>query len=212
MKLKKELWLKHRSKDFCDDATWNYIKQAGFWTERDHETKTLYIFVPETGNSIGRQKLNLLHAFDWLWNFLFIPIVGVHIGFFIQYLSYKSKVITIIKAFEPKKIYIVSYSQGGGNSAFLHVHLKKRKYDVESYSYGAPRAYTVLLALIVKLRGLDKGLYRIVNGSDIVTKVPLMIFTFMHIGKKVQIGKRKFVSVKDHTPDEIENSLIEAQE
>ena len=199
------LFKMHRRKRLDDTVFWRYVTQTGFWTERDHDSKTMFIFFPETGNALSKQE-KLLSYYDWLWNFLVIPLIGVHVGFLVQHLSRLRKMRTMIKAFKPRKIYAVGYSQGGGNGLISAGWMKRKKYDVEYYSYGAPRTFGLVWTIVLTILGLKHC--RVVNGSDLVTKVPFLAMGFTHHGRVLRIGKSKVLwSTTDHYPDEYTRNL-----
>lgn len=146
---------------------------------------------------------------DWKNNFEFSKLYfrngEVHKGFFKQAVkifrseNFKNK---------DKKITIVGHSSGAAVAQALALLLESLNFKyLNIITLGSPRVFCLKL-----VRYFNKNIkhYRIVNGIDIVTFLPPIIFNYFHTGLKIQIGKAKwyknllylfFKSLKDHKPD-----------
>lgn len=198
------LFREHRFYPPDTEAFWSFVAQSGFWTKRDHTKKHLTIYIPETMRSLEKQK-PFLSWYDWLFNFLFIPIIGIHGGFLFQFLMLKQTLKVKVRAFKPKIVTVVGYSQGGAVGLLASMYLKAKRYDVECYTYGSPRVLGWFWYALVAMTRLQ--VIRVVNKADIVTKVPFAIFGFKHYGVKIQLGRSFDSPVEAHKPDEYLKAL-----
>lgn len=96
------------------------------------------------------------------------------------------------------KIFVTGHSLGGA-SALICTNRLESKFHVEAcYTYGAPRPGSWKYAYSFKT-----PVFRVRNNNDLVTKVPLMLLGYKHVGSLVYIdrhgvlrtGKVKFVTL-----------------
>lgn len=131
---------------------------------------------------------------DWLVNFNY-PIKpyrnmkdGIwlaHGGFVKAYKNIRSKVIELAE--KADKIYISGYSQGGAYALLAHEDLSFYDMSVETITYAAPKVFWWFGFWNLKKR--MKNLTLVQNRGDIVTKLPFIFMGFLHIGKKIKLGK-----------------------
>lgn len=195
----------YRNSNSKDDVYWFKVFQSGFWWKQ--EENDLIIFFPETLKNLKEQKKFPWDLVDWLFNFLFIPIFGIHGGFLFQFLRLRKSMKTLIKSLNISKIIIVGYSQGAGVGLIASLYLAINRYDVKGYGYAGPRVFGWIWWIISKIISLNWT--RIQYGGDVVTKLPPFIFGFVHLGNKIHMNKKFWPKFKDHFPSAYENALKE---
>ncbi len=109
------------------------------------------------------------------------------------------------------KIVVTGHSRGAALAALCAVDLQYNFPDknVEAYLFGCPRIGNVAFAKSYNNR-VFKTL-RIVNGNDIVTKIPPAIFGYRHIGTRISVGHIRtplVFSKKAHYPSMYYKNLI----
>jgi hypothetical protein len=135
---------------------------------------------------------------DWIQNFKFwikkYNNEYIHSGFLENYLIVKKNIHYIIEhlGYEIDKIIISGYSQGAALSVLCYEDLMKTYFNVYCYTFGSPRIYW-LANKTFKNRFNNVFNYQIFG--DIITKLPLWIFGFRHVGNIVKLGKRKIIAL-----------------
>jgi len=145
---------------------------------------------------------------DWLQNFSFwkVPYKNMpvrwkaHAGFVKKWKSIHEKVLALVEFHtEISFVSIRGYSQGAAIGVLAHEDIGFNFPDIPimSFVFGCPR---VLSLSGIKIRNRFDTFYRIKNGGDIVTGIPPWWFGYIHVGKEIQIGKKKLctLSVEDH--------------
>lgn len=156
---------------------------------------------------------------DWLDNFKFwrrdvrktkpygdiTNDVEVHSGFITQYQTVRDLIHNIIKE-NPRchEIICTGHSLGGALATLCAVDIQYN-FDsvlVSCITFGSPRVGNKAFTKSFKRRVPNS--IRIVNGSDIVCKVPFLIFFFRHVHNIGKVGKKKWylISTDDHYPNE----------
>lgn len=191
----------------------NEITQTGmYWEVIDDK---LYLAFRETQDSFGKffSKENLKTILDWLYNFFACKTKGIHTGFLVKTLSIYKEVRRVIEKEKYSKICFVGFSQGGAIANIMYDFLSKRKIiktDSESIVFGSPRPFTWLYKIHPST---IKNTVRIINGSDIVTRVPPFLMRFKHVPCQiVYLNEKPFFtkwipSFKDHSAAAYRNSL-----
>lgn len=192
----------------------NKLTQTGvYWEVIDD---TLYIAFRETQDTFGKtfSKETLRTILDWIYNFASCKTKGFHTGFLIKALSVYRPVRRIIAKEKYSKIYLVGFSQGGAIANIMYDFFLKRKIiktDSESIVFGSPRPFTWFYRihpLVVKKT------IRVVNGSDIVTRVPPFLMGFKHVPCHiVHLNEKPLItkwipSFKDHSPSHYRKLLV----
>lgn len=148
---------------------------------------------------------------NWIDNFKFwkirfkkvVPYNGtnekikVHYGFISDYKKVRDIILNHSKSFE--KIIVVGHSLGGAISYLCALDIRfNQGSDLACVTFGSPEVGNKEFVKSFNSRIINS--YRIVNGSDLVTKLPSRIFRYFHVGKLYQIGIKKyyFISIKDH--------------
>lgn len=111
----------------------------------------------------------------------------------------QEKVLNILSSH--KTIYITGHSLGGALATIFYTYLKSSSSittSLELITFGCPRTGDIDFCKAIDNDGNIK--HRIVNGSDIITKVPLpLLWSYRHPKEKTVIGHNCFpISFLDH--------------
>lgn len=173
---------------------------SGPWISKDdteykfvHDSNGVYLVFPPTGT------LN-----DWKQNFDFLQVPykympvswKAHRGFLGKYKTVREDILTYIMRNSIVDLTIVGFSQGASLATLAHEDISYNVplMIVHSYVFGSPRVVSWNAP-----KDRWNNLYRITNGSDIVTGVPLVIMGFKHVGVEEKIGNKGLLpSVSDH--------------
>ena len=147
----------------------------GFGDEADHQP---YIVVAFRGSE---QKVE-----DWLTNADAIPASEfmsgpVHQGFYAAYKSVQQHVLNSIRTAQAQygdetPVFFTGHSLGGA-LAVIATRLNAPNIVGGCYTYGAPRVGGYAF-----FKGLKTPVYRVVNSSDLVPKVPPGVWSYLLIG------------------------------
>lgn len=159
---------------------------------------------------------------NWITDFAFwkksIPYdnvsskIRVHAGFLE---AYKSPGVReqILRSITPDIHYVkvTGHSMGAALSVLCAVDIEYNYpgKDIEVILFGCPRVGNNAFKLSYNKR-VHKTI-RVENGNDIVTKVPLAVMGFRHVGAKLHIGGLRLcgcVSANDHYPHQYYSSLF----
>ena len=133
----------------------------------------------------------------------------VHKGFLEGYESVRQKIRNLIPE-EVCKIKVAGHSLGAALAILCALDLKSsfKNADLEVYLFGCPRVGNKEFA-----KAYNKYVFktlRIVNGNDIVTKLPPVFLGYKHVGILIHTGaspKPAIISFSDHTPQSYFSSL-----
>lgn len=154
---------------------------------------------------------------DWIDNFTFVrrPFFAdnetyVHAGFAAQYADVRNHVNAI--AITEHNIIVCGHSLGGAIATLCAYDLKMHfpYKSIYCITCGSPRVGNIDFKIRFDEIFAGKS-FRVVNGDDIVAKVPFTFFKYFHVGSKLQIGKRTifgriFGNKEDHRPEKyVEN-------
>ncbi|TVR30921.1 MAG: lipase family protein [Spirochaetaceae bacterium] len=129
--------------------------------------------------------------------------VRTHIGFTTKYLGIRQTVLREVQRSSASRIVTVGHSAGGALALLAFVDLL----DVEpqrlshTVSFGAPRVFN--RAGVSFLQPQQHRIVRVVNGADIVPRLPWRLFGYRHVGRQVDIdanGGVRIASQFDHDP------------
>ena len=158
---------------------------------------------------------------DWAHNLAFARMevatfcdhsgIKVHRGFLAAYMSEHVRGILHGLAREAQVIRVTGHSYGAALATLcaLDLRLAFPEIDVEAVLFGAPRVGNKAF-----MRCYNSHVIRTVRvecGNDVVTKVPLVIMGFRHVGSRFHVGARRFplaVSTEDHYPQRYYQGLI----
>ncbi len=152
---------------------------------------TLYIYF-EGSNGI----------MDWQNNLNF-PIkaykgIYVHRGFLLVWKSLEPYIKKAISDTSPDKIILVGYSHGGALAVLCHEYIWYNYPALRShllgYGFGAPR---VVWGFLGDKAARWESFTVVRNIDDIVTHLPPSILGYRHVGRLLEIGKRKKYSMTD---------------
>lgn len=138
---------------------------------------------------------------DWMIDFLFLPIFhgvdcGIHSGAMIAYESVINDNDLQSEIVQAEHITVAGYSLGGALAIVTaHELACKVSTKITCITFGAYRVYTHISKALTEFLKSAVNYLNYVNGGDIVTKLPPW-------NKKnpgtIQLGKKKFLSCKDH--------------
>lgn len=144
---------------------------------------------------------------DWKHNFSFFvkpyremsKLFFVHSVFLKMYKSVRPDVVNAIRhSFTYDKVLrIRGFSQGAALALLAHEEAYfQLSRQADTIVFGCPRVFSAFGRK--ELRRRMSGVRRIKNGGDIVTSLPPAWMWYKHYGKQINIGKKKFYSIKDH--------------
>lgn len=144
------------------------------------------------------------------------PRAQMHLGFVTAYMTVQDHVHNYIVKHQPKKITITGHSLGGALATLCAIDMKLTylsKYDVELFTYGAPRVGNTEFPELFN-NAVPKS-FRFVNGLDVVPAVPRTWQGYKHVNHEIKIGKGwnwRFLSrrVSDHFMNEYIDALKSA--
>lgn len=160
-------------------------------------------------------------AVDWRANLNFkgkaVPYdntdsdIRVHSGFIDAYKARGVRDRVLGEAASAGRIRIAGHSLGAAMSVLAAVDIQYNypHSDIEVILFGCPRVGNRAFS-----KSYNKRVFktvRVVNGNDIVTKVPLFLMGYRHVGAPFYIGRRRvpfLFSFKAHYPYEYYSSLI----
>ena len=149
---------------------------------------------------------------NWINNFCFakrsVPYdntdtgIRVHEGFLRTYRSVRKKIHDLIPQ-GACRVIVTGHSLGAALAVLCAVDIQYNfpHKDVQAYLFGCPRVGNKAFSKSYNKR-VFKTL-RIVNGNDIVTKVPPALFGFKHVGIPIYTGKLRLpfaFSFLQHAP------------
>jgi len=164
---------------------------------------------------------------DWMDNFNFKqvkPVIEhggkakVHSGFLFQYLLANKKIIDFFENNSylndnVKRVVVTGHSLGGAIATIcaLDVSLnmrnifKNKGIALHCITFGSPRVGNMRFKKFFESN--VRNSVRVVNGADAVCKVPFNFLKYVHVRKRVRIGRKSifnnvFPSAKDHYPQE----------
>ncbi len=168
---------------------------------------TSKLVVTFRGSQIPGNRTDLRH------NFRFLPrrvpfehtpeAVRAHRGFLEKYLSIRKDLHAIVERSGRPEIVLNGHSAGGALAALAYFDLK-RSYPnrrVSAVTFGMPRVFNRRGAEIINRR--RDRLIRIVNGDDLVPRVPFRVFGYRHVGRTVVLTRGRWYrpfSQHDHHP------------
>ena len=156
---------------------------------------------------------------NWMNNFCFakrsVPYdntdteIRVHEGFLRTYRSVRKKIHDLIPQ-GACRVIVTGHSLGAALAVLCAVDIQYNfpHKDVQAYLFGCPRVGNKAFSKSYNKR-VFKTL-RIVNGNDIVTKVPFAFMGYRHVGAKLKIGKNAGIlpfSMKSHTLQEYYSNI-----
>jgi len=168
--------------------------QTGWVTAGDD---TQYCFLEVEGENILLFALSNSKT-DWKNNFSFWKKpykhmetkFYVHGGFLKCWKLVEDEIIDYIKEKEMDNLTIAGWSYGGAMSILctesVWFNCKNLRGKTRTVTFGAPRVFSVFNFRKIKER--FENVVMLKNGSDIVTKLPPVIFGFKHVVKLTNIG------------------------
>lgn len=122
-----------------------------------------------------------------------------HKGFVKSYSEIRDEVVTYVNGklsdldiLRGGKIVILGHSLGGALANLCAVHLVTSKpyfaETIQLVTFGSPKVFGYNYSLFKIYNSIET--YRFVNGDDLVTKAPPMIFNYFHYGNEVNIGNK----------------------
>lgn len=176
---------------------------ANNWEKDEYETE--YCFT-EDGKLIFRESNSLL---DWIYNLFFKKrkmkilikqddstykqeVIKAHGGFLEKWLFVRQKIINTI--LEKKDIKLITgYSQGAAIATIAYFDLLNSKIindDVKCVVFASPRVFYLPSKSVKRIL---KGVINFSISLDIVTKLPLAIMGFRHVGIKLKVKPVEYI-------------------
>ena len=141
---------------------------------------------------------------DWIQNFRFLirPFKKesyknskikwyIHCGVKIKWKGIENQVKEYLDNYKGKELYLTGHSQGGALALLCHEFIKFNypNIKVNTITFGAPRIVFWINLKKIKNRWCDVINYQ--KTSDMVPRLPPVIFGYRHVGTKVKL-KSKF--------------------
>jgi len=148
-----------------------------------------------------------------LWKVPWETISGsrVHRGFAEAYRMPQIR-LRILSLIVPSvhRVVVCGHSLGAALAVLCAADVKKNfsAVSVEAYLFGCPRVGN--RAFCEDYNRAVPHTLRVENGNDIVTKLPLRIMGYRHVGQVLRIGRKRLpviVSVNDHRPENYINEM-----
>lgn len=192
--------------DFLVSAYLYALTQKGVYITDKESGIEIYIYQEQ-----GAQIVNILASNswnDWKTNFKFLfkrwkrpdyaresSPIRVHSGYFNAWMKVRGQVLNELTA---SKILVTGFSMGGGISSIAAVDIQVNRPNaaVACTDFDGAKVWNRAGKESVERR--IHTIYKIVNGNDIVTKVPP---GYYYAGRKIHIGEKEKwyrVSIKDH--------------
>lgn len=197
--------------------------QAYFGVQPDHRKKTLYVindtdltdiqcYIRKSGDLLSITFRGSDSLKDWKANLSFwkkcIPYgnrasrIRVHTGFLNTYKApgIRDKLHRFMTD-DIRRVHIAGHSYGAALSVLCAVDLQYNfpARDYQVIIFGCPRVGNGAFK-----RSYDKRVFktlRVENGNDIVTKIPLALMGYRHVGIKIHVGPPRILgafSIRDH--------------
>jgi predicted lipase len=145
------------------------------------------------------------------------PDILVHEGFISQYKAVRKIIHEKIKSRIGGSliVYCTGHSLGGALATLCAVDIQynfSTAFPVSEgrltcITFGSPRVGNAMFAESYDAR--VPATLRVVNGDDIVTKVPMLSFQFSHVGQLVGIGKKHWWKILGSTNDHYPQRYLE---
>ncbi|TVQ38637.1 MAG: lipase family protein [Spirochaetaceae bacterium] len=187
------------------DWTLNYLA--------DQETNTLVLIIEERhtlfvvfrGSQMRRSEI------DRRFNTMIVrrkprfgrlpPNARTHIGFSTKYLGVREQVKEAVSGSTARRIVTVGHSAGGALATLAFVDLLDLEPQRMAYAvtFGAPRVFNRAGARALK--EYRQRIIRVVNGADIVPRLPSVLLGYRHVGQVIEISHDtglRFASQHDH--------------
>jgi len=166
------------------------------WITRSKDTE-LSFWSEDGGAYIAFQ--GSLSLIDWIYNFMFWSILGIHSGIWKKYKIVKSDVEAFAYVVGKKiPIHVLGHSQGAGIGLLVYLRLKKLGYNVKAHLFGCPKIISFWRSLYEKRHCHSVDQYAV--RTDIVTKVnPVCV----QLGNVIQLGEKNPIwkwKKEDHYP------------
>jgi triacylglycerol lipase len=151
---------------------------------------------------------------DWATDLKFIkhegPFGGVHGGF---NSAFNSVVITLTQGLvelhdKKQKLWITGHSLGGALATLAVASLTEIGTEVFcSYTFGSPRVGDEDFATQFKQKVGDR-VHRLVNGNDIVPRVPPQVTGFKHVGKEVLFDEKGQINPNPNAWEQLKARVV----
>ena len=186
-----------RRRDQFADTGWelryHYQEQTNTQSLILEQNDTLYLVF--RGSDVGRSEVDRRHngmivrrrpGFGSLRG-----NVRVHSGFLEKYQSVRDDLLQIAAQSEASRIVTVGHSAGGALALLAFIDLLDVEPDRTLYTvgFGAPRVLNRAGARFLERSGLEDRILRVVNGADLVTRLPPAILGYRHAGNRIEISE-----------------------
>jgi hypothetical protein len=127
-------------------------------------------------------------------------------GFHDSWDNFKGTIIQYLKNYSDIPIYMTGHSRGSALCTIAADEVKRvmTKSNISNINFGSPRVYNKDGA--TSYNNLQISTFRVVNGGDLVTEVPLEILEYQHVLGKVQLNQPWYrywlpkFKLQDHDP------------
>lgn len=129
--------------------------------------------------------------------------VRVHTGFLKKYRSVRDELLQIAARSEASGIVTVGHSAGGALAllAFLDLLQLEPERTLHTVGFGAPRVLNRAGARFIAQSGREDRILRVINGADLVPRLPPAVLGYRHVGTAIEISENtglRFASGYDH--------------
>jgi predicted lipase len=127
-------------------------------------------------------------------------------GFHDSWDNFKSSIIQYLKNYSDIPIYMTGHSRGAALCTIAANEVKQLmpKSNISNINFGSPRVYSKDGAAQYNNRQIPT--FRVVNGGDLITEVPLEVLEYQHILGKIQLQQPWYryllprFKIQDHDP------------
>ena len=138
--------------------------------------------------------------------------IRVHSGFIEAYHLIRDFIHAHIETHKPEEVIVTGHSLGGALAILCALDIEYN-FDVKPKCivFGCPRVGNLHFKRSFNRRIPD--LTRVVNGCDIVTRIPSIFMLYFHAGRKFNIGTKRWYtrltgSILDHFQDNYQQSIF----
>ncbi|MCP4967283.1 MAG: lipase family protein [bacterium] len=171
------------------------LEELGFTNHRHFSGTSTQAFLTEddTNRYLSFRGTESTNHVDWMRDAQFKPVTGVfgtkvHSGFRRALDEVWEEIVPLA---DDKRLVITGHSLGAGLAALAAARIVAAGGTVgDVYTYGSPRAGLKDFVTTYNA-ALGSNTYRVINHIDIVTRVPLLVQDYRHVGRRMYFDGNK---------------------